>query len=574
MGYVALRVNMFALAALAVAGSGLAAADAPHVTDIKAVHHDGQTFVTWTDVAQGQAGAKYRYSLYRSDAPITQENLAKAELCCPGILNNSCKQFGRANTEKDRIDPRVPTCIIEDGGKPLPDGSGLAVRTAHRDGKSFYAVMVNDDAFKPVGQIVPGQSATTEAVEEKVAPIQPIRIVQYTQSRPSGKPNLPLEVSLHGSQRDGGTVAEIGDFYLYFGTAEMGWRDGLPGVFAVSENQAGLKLSPRDAIENPRGDGILQSWWSGYYCRPVGAAHEEPRFYEFTTRRLDWMTHWVIDKYRVDPERIYCQGQSMGGGGVAFWAFRRPALFAAVVAKIGRVRARPSIAAAGLDLPGEIILSKFNKPIFMADGKTDFFKVKDSVAWVGEHHEDLPFYSLACGRKDTMIPWRDNTEMARALAAGHHGFAMAWNSGTHSTSTALEAAKRLERYYGAAKFSLSRSYPAFSNSSIDDRLGNGDPADGDPVGGINLGFLWSDVVDEDGQWSVKLENDLCKERMTVDVTPRNCQKFKIKAGQIVQWTNSAGGSGEVAADPWGLVTVEKVVLVPGEKTTLSILRAR
>jgi hypothetical protein len=80
------------------------------------------------------------------------------------------------------------------------------------------------------------------------------------------------------------------------------------------------------------------------------------------------------------------------------------------------------------------------------------------------------------------------------------------------------------------------------------------------------------VVDEEGKWSIKLSNDLAKAEMTVDVTPRWCQKFKAKPGDKLKWTNSAGGAGEVAADQWGLVTVEKVKLKPGEPTVLTISR--
>lgn len=128
------------------------------------------------------------------------------------------------------------------------------------------------------------------------------------------------------------------------------------------------------------------------------------------------------------------------------------------------------------------------------------------------------------------MPWGDNAEMARALAAGRHGFAMAWNNGDHSSATASEAARRLDRYYDAAKFARNRSHPAFSNGSIDDRLRNGDPQDGDLIGGINLGFIWRAVDDREDEWSVTIENDLCRAKMTVDVTPRRCQRYKVKAG--------------------------------------------
>lgn len=78
-------VASWMLVSVVVAEPGKVAQEtAPHVvlpekvqvTGIKAVYRNGQTFVTWKDAADGAAGALLRYSLYRSDQPITPENLA------------------------------------------------------------------------------------------------------------------------------------------------------------------------------------------------------------------------------------------------------------------------------------------------------------------------------------------------------------------------------------------------------------------------------------------------------------------------------------------------------------------
>lgn len=62
------------------------------VKEIHAFHRNGQTFVAWKDVAEGEEGAVYRYSVYRSDVPITQANLSKAECV---ILHASCGSSGK-----------------------------------------------------------------------------------------------------------------------------------------------------------------------------------------------------------------------------------------------------------------------------------------------------------------------------------------------------------------------------------------------------------------------------------------------------------------------------------------------
>ncbi|HMF10994.1 MAG TPA: hypothetical protein VKE94_01775 [Gemmataceae bacterium] len=144
--------------------------------DIRVTSRYGQTFVSWKDVAAGEEGAKYRYRLYRSDQPITADNIKQAELCFHGVLNNSARLFGTSFTMKDRLDAPKPYSVLEEGGKPLPPWSGLAVHTVRKEGKAYYAVVAVDEKTQAMSRVVPGKSATTEAIEEKVAPIQPIKL--------------------------------------------------------------------------------------------------------------------------------------------------------------------------------------------------------------------------------------------------------------------------------------------------------------------------------------------------------------------------------------------------------------
>src|SRR3954451_25139899 len=115
----AARLGAVLILAMVLPGSGRPADADVAVTDVRVAYRQGQTFITWKDAAEGEAGAKYRYSLYRSDQPITAQNLAKAELCYCGVLNNSAKLYGTAFNMKDRIDPEKPYCVIEEGGKPV-----------------------------------------------------------------------------------------------------------------------------------------------------------------------------------------------------------------------------------------------------------------------------------------------------------------------------------------------------------------------------------------------------------------------------------------------------------------------
>jgi hypothetical protein len=189
---------------------------------------------------------------------------------------------------------------------------------------------------------------------------------------------------------------------------------------------------------------------------------------------------------------------------------------------------------------------------------------------VAGHKADLPFVGFACGRHDGWATWQENIDMVKALTASHHGFAFAWNNGGHSEGG--RPMQVITRYYPAELFARNRSYPALGNSSLDNKMGNGDAKDGDVEGGINLGFRWNSVGDEVDRWSVRLANELVKDEMTVDVTPRRCQKFQAKPGERFKFTTSTGGEGEVTADKAGLLTLERVKIRAGVETALTISR--
>ncbi len=565
------RMSLFA-GLLCVAA---ASAQAPlQVTGIAAVHRHGQTFVTWKDVAEGEAGARFRYTLLRSTAPIKQENLGKAQVCATGILHHSGRMFGSAFNRKDRLDAEKPMAILETGGKPLPVWSGLAVHTVQKPGPHYYAVIATDEKGDRLSDVVAGKSATSTPIEEKVAPLEPIKVFDskerktyVAQTHLTGKKGLPLHLSLHGSTGQGGGAGEWGDSYLHFANADMGYRDGLPGVFSILETRRKegnhLQLMVRDAIEHPSGLRAMETFWFGYWCVPQNAKIAEPRAYPFTENRLLWILDWTIEHYGADRNRLYASGGSMGAWGSVTFALRHPELFAAIYPN------RPGLRRKGLAiLEGK--LPDDRETILLPDGKTNFLHRMDSVRFAEEHAEDLPFIGWCCGRYDGFATWKEQVDFAKALAANKHGFAFAWNNGNHGTGAQPMA--HVLKHYPAEKFALNRSYPAFRNSSIDQNPGNGDPKDGDLEGGINLGFTWTDPEDSDGKWSIAVGNDLAKKPMTVDVTPRRAQKFKLKAGEACSWTSSHGASGEVVADKHGLVTVPRLEIREGQATTLKIVR--
>ena len=70
----------------------------------------------------------------------------------------------------------------------------------------------------------------------------------------------------------------------------------------------------------------------------------------------------------------------------------------------------------------------------------------------------------------------------------------------------------------------------------------------------------------------QISNDLANAAMTVDVTPRRCQRFKTPAGSEVSWSTSTGAPGKVIVNSDGIVTIPRVQLRPDSETLLMISR--
>ena len=68
-----------------------------------------------------------------------------------------------------------------------------------------------------------------------------------------------------------------------------------------------------------------------------------------------------------------------------------------------------------------------------------------------------------------------------------------------------------------------------------------------------------------------------KDECTVNITPRRLQKFTIKEGDKLKWTNTSlvdnkvVQSGTATADKWGLVTLDKVMVSKG-KNRVSVVK--
>jgi hypothetical protein len=188
----------------------------------------------------------------------------------------------------------------------------------------------------------------------------------------------------------------------------------------------------------------------------------------------------------------------------------------------------------------------------------------DGLKWVRENPGELPFLVVTHGRTDVSIPWRPNPDYYRLLDDGKHGFVAIWDNGDHAgcMKDATPAMKRWTDPSYVLRFALNKSYPAFSRCSTNNDPGNGDPAHGDLIGAMNLGFDWDDTVEQAARYEVLVKWVLPEAQfpVTADVTPRRGQAFKLKPGTACVGRNVEVETGRevqtqsLQADANGLVT--------------------
>jgi len=216
--------------ALVFANMTVEAQNAPSVTGIQAIQHDGQTFITWTDAAPGIYGVNYRYDIYRSaNGPIT--NTGSASLVQMSVYNNSAQLIGpKPYIQLTRLDSVLPTVKTQNGGTPLPVWSGVAVYTNLAAENAYYAVITHDlTGATADSQIVPGDNAMVVPVSESVGNVKPILQIPGTAAlRMIGCSNCyvtsasigqPLWLKLHPS---GGIASPWGDDWVVLGQFEHG----------------------------------------------------------------------------------------------------------------------------------------------------------------------------------------------------------------------------------------------------------------------------------------------------------------------------------------------------------------
>ena len=595
---------------LEVSYEGRAAKPIPAVTDLKAIHQAGQTFLTWKEIEDPvgadapsfeqfhnavMAARQKRsivYRVYRGDKAITAATLGEADLIAevPEIITcwnlkavNNTEHPNQGtptmssslrpgyNNARNHVMTRYRT---SDGAEPLGRATGLWVVTVNEPGKRHYAVTAAVDGAEAVRDL-PAVSA-----EETTSPFPAmIHVRSHGGSGPKdnrvdvynswvGPPyhNLPTQIEtymVHWSDLPEGGPDKLRPLWVVcgtYGSTAATCED--PGWYNARKHLTG-------AVTLGLAEGAL---WEGFHeCMGTLRGYDQGVVHNYPQRRVLAAAAWGVwkkDLY-VDPQRVYYWAQ------LGSWALRHGDVFAVVMSN---GYGNPAIGK-----QAQKHASKWGPPN-VPEGSKNWLGVPqwpymDMARFVRDNPTvELPYWLCwpAYGAYPShtigdfgFLPW---PEMFHAMASTKRAFAATWNTNGPGAVRGLhQLVTRIRR---------DQAVPAFTNCNLDASPGDGDHADAEKSGGINIYQLWEPetIVDEPGRFEITLHlRDDCPEPVCItDLTPRRCQQFRAKPGERFQWTLAAPDGavrqkGAAAADQWGLVTVEKLKIL-ADKSRLVIQR--
>lgn len=557
---------------------------------------NGQTFVTWDDLATGATGNNWRYKVYRSTSPITSANYNSAELRGTYILNNSAHLIGgdpndtgaEGFKETYRANGNHPRVTLSDLGPQLPAFSGLFAHTVDAPGSGYYAVVAfptsgGSDTY--IGSVGP--------IAESVGDQRPYK--QYDSSRsstgritsPAGK---PLNIITHGSSSTQGCVTQYcqyGDWWAWFLPGWAHWQEGLQrtltvGQFTSKSFPSGmLTVRPRDTVNNSIGTGGLEGFHSGLGYTPLPYVGPPNRRYLGTVKSYERMFSWVIDHYGADPNQVHWSGTSMGAMAGASSGFRMtsPRISALWINfPVWQMYLRqagswpgavwqPSHPFAASLAPSSTSASTLGtdpNAVLLPDGTRwgGAGGYADMLAYIDNNPgQDFPVVNYMANKSDVSIlvsplSFQQQLWALEKFQQYHMGHSLLWNMGSHQFSGVIDGLANcdggdpdMDICVPKSKYRLDLAYLAFSNSSIDDDPGDGSLDvfgfhNGDPAGGINIGFRWDIVSDTSGGFQATVSNNW----MSRAPTP-------IPTTTITAPIAATGGAGSVTVADGSVFTV-------------------
>ena len=557
------------LAALCAAASA-----EPKLSGIQARHVRGQTFLMWREVG---LTAEMRVAVFVHSEAITAGNLEKARLLSPDLMpGSSCDFYDLQDKNHARY-------------KPLPEGAsgavvpwgekfdaetghvtpgriepyhGLYVRTADRAGKASYAVIVRDLEDENLTGLEVGESSLAEPVEENPADsFRPILTIGRPFKPVSGVKRTHLNVIFGG---DGPSPASAKltkkgiplQHYVFYGSSDQGWREGLPCHFTVEEVHGDAPLfyklrfdeSEFSFMGAPRGNCFFGV--NSNIVRPEKMA--EGTVAPHSHRVVLTVLPWVKANYPIDPDLVWLSASSIQGNGGFMFLLRHPGpICAADVATVA---------------PDMKLMLPFKQNAAVLWGPVDTVKTSEGLTvsetlyvtdYLKKHSALLPPIRLANGRKDGWRPWQMCPPFYKLLLEQGQPCWIFWNNRGHGNRSRRKLFAEVFGQNLWETFPRNRAFLGFTNGTANDDPGNGDREDGDLEGTLNSFYRWGKVADTEEKFSAEYwyERDGKTDGGTVDVIAQRLQHFPhgkdAKANYRILDGGKAVKEGNLSADRFG-----------------------
>jgi len=294
-------------------------------------------------------------------------------------------------------------------------------------------------------------------------------------------------------------------------------------------------------------------WWWGQSGKGLDETPVE--------RRILATVKWTVEKYGIDPNRVYLAGNSMGGSGALGIGLRHGDVFAAIKANVpaGVIHASNRLGFVGAPT-NAAERAAFDKAVAAIPDPpvlVDYSAPNDQ--WSKGHET---FYADLAKRRYAVL-----------------GF---WGNFGHENAD-VAIARRNDIIHAFAWTNLVRNaaYPVFTGAScdsvIDFTFGAGKAS---APGQVNGFFRWKNVVDAPGEVTLEIRLVTAEElkskfftpptTATADVAIRRLQRFAVRPGEKVRWTfGSQMGEATVGDDR--LLAVGRLT-ISTEGTVLSVKR--
>ena len=292
--------------------------------------------------------------------------------------------------------------------------------------------------------------------------------------------------------------------------------------------------------------------WFGYYqgFNIFGYKQQLPESgmnYDYLYNQLNYAINWGIHHLPIDSNSIYFDCTSGGAAGALFASVYMPQHIAAsrmIVPKVDLsfLHDPDSNNDFNEGRPGRYRMDTLLGPVALNLPTNTGYRTYDVLndCWLLHQHrlEDFPVMFMVSGKHDTIVGWAEKIPFYDSVNLNRVGGFYFWDLRKHYGGGASWPMNvNLFRYH------TNKSYPAFSNCSVNSNPGDGHYDVGDSVGSIN-GFLdWNDnMQDSINNYSITLgmtdeqtyfytipAPDSC----TADVTLRRLQQFKPVAGDMI-----------------------------------------